>query len=158
MLKRASAAAALLALCAAVLPAETGALTSFQELYQALIRGEAVRAVFHYKRCRLISENRIIEDVPDAVGGMPLDVFEYFAPGSIGNRTGYIASSQRRLIHHPRHGYVDNYVKINIFSDGRVRITARYLSPKDLSVVMDESFDTTINDGSRGGACFYVVR
>ena len=97
-----------------------------------------------------------VEKVPDAVGGMDLATFEFFAAGSIGNPEGYFASSHTHLINHPRYGVVMNYVKLSVYENGKVKIRAQYLSPTDYSVKMDETFETKINNGRNdGGACFY---
>lgn len=133
-------------------------LKSFQSILDGLTRGASVRAVFHYARCRMIRDNKEAEKVPDAIGGMTLDTFEYFAPGSVGNKEGFIASSHGVLISHPRYGYVLNHVKVRIHADGNVRIIARYLDPRSLEVRMDESFYTRIDTGSHTtGAEFFRI-
>ena len=87
---------------------------------------------------------------------MDLNTFEYFAPGSIGNKKGYIASSHAVLIHHPRHGYVLNYVKVRIYEDNKVEIGARYVTPDTYKTQMDEVFNTEVHSGTNnGGARFY---
>ena len=133
-------------------------LKSFQSILDSLTRGASVRAVFHYSRCRMIRDNEEVDKVPDAIGGMTLDTFEYFAPGSIGNKAGFIASSHGVLISHPRYGYVLNHVKVRIHADGKVRVIARYLDPRSLEIRMDESFFTRIDKGSReAGAEFFQI-
>jgi hypothetical protein len=62
------------------------------------------------------------------------------------------------LINHPSRGFVLNYVKLNIYDDGDVKIVAKYLTPGALEVKMDESFHTIVNDGkNEGAAYFYLV-
>jgi hypothetical protein len=97
------------------------------------------------------------EAAPDAVGGMPLDTFEYFTAGAIGNPEGYLAASHAQLIRHPRHGYVINYVKVSVFDSGRVRILAQYLTPGTHDVRMDETFSTDIATAAgKGAAAFFA--
>lgn len=138
---------------------ESSPLSDFESLMSALKSGEQVRVVIHYGSCRLISDNREQEKVPDAIGGMMLDTFEYFAPGSIGNKMAFVTSSHTQLIQHPRRGMIYNYAKIRVESDGSVRIVARYLTPDSLTVVMDECFYTTIANGKgKGAAHFFLVK
>jgi hypothetical protein len=132
--------------------------TDFTEVLSALKAGRSVKAVFHYKDCMLMIDGEQIEKIPDAIGGMEIATWEYFAPGSIGNDKGYIASSHKVLIQHPQHGFVYNYVKLNIFQDNEVKITAKYLMPENLEVKMDESFITLINDGKSGAAYFFTEK
>ncbi len=136
---------------------ESRLLTDFNSLMSALESGNQVRVVIHYGSCKLISDNREQDHVPDAVGGMMLDTFEYFAPGSIGNRHGFVTSSHTQLIQHPRWGMIYNYAKVRVESDGSVQIVARYLKPGDLTVVMDECFYTTMADGKGNGAAHFFV-
>ena len=148
----------LFGLCLSFSMAGNRQLTDFQAILDALKTGHKVRAVFHYKDCQLISDNEIEENVPDAIGGMDLDTFEYFAPGSIRNKEGFISASKTVLISHPRYGYVHNYAKVRIQDDGKVRIIARYLAPGTLETKMDESFYTTVNDKkNKGAAYFYLI-
>ena len=120
-------------------------LTKFEDILDALKAGYNIRAVFHYKSCQLISDNEIEEKVPDAIGGMDLGTFEYFAPGSIRNKVGFISASKTVLIYHPRYNFVNNYAKVRIYQNGKVRIIAKYLNPQNQEVLMDESFYTPVS-------------
>lgn len=134
-------------------------LHSFAELISALNGGQSVRVVIHYGDCMLIDGNQIQEKSPDAVGGMPLDVYEYFAQGSIGNKQAFVVSSTSKLIQNPKgKGFVYNYAKIRVDEDGKVKLTANYLNPTDYSVLMDENFFTEINDGKNEGAAYFYVQ
>jgi hypothetical protein len=134
-------------------------LKNFKDVFAALKAGETVKGVFHYKMCKLISDNEEVEKVPDAIGGFTILSFEYFAPGSIRNKQGFISTSKTVLINHPRYGFVKNYAKIRIFDDNKIRIIAQYITPNTYEIKMDESFYTVINDGkNKGGAYFYVDR
>jgi hypothetical protein len=125
-------------------------LTTFEAFLGALESGRTVRAVIHYARCRLVVDGKD-ERAPDAVGGLDFRTFEYFARGSVRNPKGFVSTSETVLISHPRYGHVQNYVKIRIYEDHAVEITARYLDPATLKVVMDETFFTVIDDGRNGG-------
>ena len=132
-------------------------LKSFNEVFSALKAGKTVKVIFHYKMCKLISDNEEVEKVPDAIGGMELNTFEYFAPQSIRNKNGFISSSKTVLINHPRYGFVRNYAKVRIFDNNKIRIIAQYITPDTYEIKMDESFYTVINDGkNKGGAFFYL--
>ncbi|MBM3294649.1 MAG: hypothetical protein FJY82_08990 [Candidatus Aminicenantes bacterium] len=133
-------------------------LKSFSQLLAALQSGAPVRAVFHYKDMTLFIKGKEEASIPEAVGGMDVGAFEYFAPGSIGNPEGFLSFSHLQLITHARHGTVYNYVKVSVFETNKVRILARYLAPGTYAVKMDETFETEVNDGAnRAGAYFYLV-
>jgi len=132
-------------------------LKSFEAFLEALKAGRTVKAVFYYAKCRLVIDGKD-EKAPDAVGGMEFRTFEYFAPGAVKNPKGFVAASETVLISHPRYGYVQNYVKVRIFEDHAVEIIARYLNPKTLKVVMDETFHGEIDDGTNGkGIVLYAA-
>ena len=138
----------ILALISLSAVAQTKPLTSLTEIMDALKTGQEVRAIFYYKKCQLISENKIVERVPDAIGGMTLDTFEYFAAKSVGNPEGFLSSSKTVLINHPSRGIVYNYAKVRIYESGKIQIVAQYLDPKSYEIVMDESFYTNIGEGA----------
>lgn len=140
--------------------AQTTQLSNFEELMQALNSGEEVRAVFHYKNCQLISDNKIADPnrVPDAIGGMGIDVYEYFAAGAIRNKEAFVVFSVSKLIENPiGEGYVYNYAKVKVYENNEVQIIARYIDSKTMEEVMDESFYTQVNDGKddKKAAFFY---
>jgi hypothetical protein len=122
-------------------------LLSFDDLLSALANGKNVRVVIHYAKCQLVIDS-VEQKAPDAIGGMDLSTFEYFAPGVVHPTKGYLASSKAVLIHHPRHGYVQNYVRLRAYDDGTVEITARYLVPGTMEVVMDETFHGRLSAGN----------
>lgn len=131
-------------------------LNNFNEIMTALRSGEKVRVVLYYAKCQLISDNEVKAKSPDAVGGMTIDAFEYFAKNSVRNPLAFVAASESKLIANPiGNGYVYNYVKIKITEDGKVRVIARYLDVKTFEPVMDESFYTSV-DAKDPGAVFYL--
>lgn len=141
---------ALFSMAASLGAAPPEPLRTFDAFLRALESGRTVRAVIHYARCRLVIDGKD-EKAPDAVGGMDFRTFEYFAAGSVGNPRGFVSTSETVLISHPRYGYVQNYVKVRVYEDHTVEITARYLDPKTLKIVMDETFHGSIDDGRNGG-------
>ena len=141
---------ALFSLAASLGAAPPEPLRTFDAFLRALEAGRTVRAVIHYARCRLVIDGKD-EKAPDAVGGMDFRTFEYFAAGSVRNPRGFVSTSETVLISHPRYGYVQNYVKVRVYEDHTVEITARYLDPKTLKIVMDETFYGSIDDGRNGG-------
>ena len=138
--------------------AKTVQLRSFNEIFKALTSGKTVKAIFHYKGCKLISDNEVVEKVPDAIGGMELSTFEYFTPGSIRNKNGFISSSKTVLINHPGYGFVMNYAKVRIYDNNKIRIIAQYVTPNTYEIKMDESFYTVINDGKNKGAAYFYLK
>lgn len=135
-------------------------LRNFSELFEAFKAGNTVKAVFYYKGCKLVMGEKVVppEKVPDAIGGMEMSTFEYFAPMSIGNKKGYISSSKTVLINHPRYGYVLNYAKVRIYDDNSIQIIAQYVSPTTYEIKMDEAFYTEINDGKNKGAAYFYLK
>ncbi len=133
-------------------------LRSFDELMTALKEGKTVSVVIEYKKCQLISDNEIDEKVPDAVGGMTLATWEYFAKGSVRNEKAFVVASESKLIERPREeGYVYNYVKIKVTDDNKVKVTARYLDARTFEVYMDENFFGQVDDGKNDGAVRFFV-
>lgn len=129
---------------------------SFDRLMEVLTAGGQVRAVFHYARCRLVMDGDTIQ-APEAIGGMDLANFEYFAPRSVGNEMAFVSSSQTALIAR-RKGHVYNYVKLKLYQDGRAEITARYLEPPKMKVRMNELFLGRLDDGlNQGGVSLFHI-
>ncbi|MBN1326733.1 MAG: hypothetical protein JW996_02155 [Candidatus Cloacimonetes bacterium] len=131
---------------------ETEQLTDFSELITALKQGEIVRVVVDYGQCQLISGNEE-KDAPQATGGMTIDVFEYFAPHTLGNQRAFLVFSHSSLINYG--GFIYNYVKFKIYDDDSVKITAQYVSTTDFEIEMDENFFSKINNGKDQGAVYF---
>lgn len=143
----------------AIMMAQTKQLNSFDELMDAMKKGNKVQAVFHYKDCQLISGNEISEKSVDAIGGMPIDTWEYFAEGAIRNKEAFVVMSISKLIANPKgDGYVYNYVKVRVYASNKVKITANYIDSVTYEEKMDENFFTTMNDGKTGAAYFYISK
>jgi len=143
------------------LNAQTTQLNNFESLMEALNSGEKVRAVFHYKHCKLISDNKVVDPVrvPDAIGGMGIDVYEYFAAGAIRNKEAFVVFSVSKLIENPiGEGYVYNYAKVKVYANNEVEIIARYLDSKTMEEIMNESFYTLINDGKSDDNAAYFYK
>lgn len=132
---------------------QTTQLTSANKLFESLNAGEDVNVVIRYAKCKLTINGEQVES-PDAVGGMKLMPFEYFAKMSVGNQKAYVTASETHLISHRSYGYVLNYVKIRIFEDDSVEIIARYLDPNSYEVKMDETFSAFLNNGSNDGGVY----
>lgn len=130
-------------------------LTNFVQILDALKSGYRVNAVIHYKDCMLVSEGDTLK-APDAIGGMDVMPYEYFAAGVIGKNIAFISSSETVMIYLKGFGgYLYNYVKLRIYEDNKVEITARYLTIDKQEVKMDETFYGEINDGSNGKAVYF---
>jgi len=139
------------------LAAKTQQLNNFAELMNALKNGEQVRMIAHYGDCELISDNEIQESSPNAIGGMNIDVFEYFAPMSLGNTEAFVVFSETKLIN--LRGFVYNYAKVKVSEDNKVKITAQYVEPDEFEIEMNENFFSTMNNGNNEGAVyFYLVK
>ena len=133
--------------------AETTQLKNFEELMENLNRGETVRVVAHYGKCKLISDNEVQAVSPNAIGGMEIQVYEYFAQRSIGNSKAFVVFSHSSLINYQ--GFLYNYVKFKVFDDNSVTITAQYATPDDFEIEMEEKFFSKINDGTNEGAVYF---
>jgi hypothetical protein len=133
--------------------AQTGQIISANSLFENLKAGKDVSVIIHYAKCKLLIDGEETQS-PDAIGGMKLMPFEYFAKMSIKNENAYVTASETRLISHRSYGYVLNYVKIRISEDDSVEIIARYLDPNTYEVKMDETFKAMINKGGNDGAVY----
>ncbi len=135
-------------------------LENYDEIVRSLMKGEPVRVVIRYGDCDLIVDGVKMESSPNAAGGMSLDTFEWFAAGLFGNNPAYVVASKSVLIENPiGDGYVYNYVKIRIHENGQVHVIARYLDPENYEILMDEMFETTINNrNNKGAADFFAVK
>jgi len=131
-------------------------INNFTNLYSALLNGQNVRVIINYSKCKLVIDGKE-EKAPEAIGGMELKSFEYFAKGAVKNEKAFIVSSETVLISHSYYGYVYNYIKIRIYDDDSVEIIARYLDPIDFSIKMDETFGASLgNNGESGAVNFYT--
>lgn len=136
--------------------AQGGELKSFEKIMDALKAGEEVSAVFYYGECQLIADNEIHDESVDAIGGMKIRTWEYFAEGAIRNKEAFVVASTTSMIANPKgEGFVHNYVKIKISASGKVRITAKYVDPVSYEETMTENFFTTVYDGKEGAAHFF---
>jgi hypothetical protein len=135
--------------------AEVVPLHSFAEVKEALTSGFPVRVVAHYGKCKLVSDGKE-EKAPDAIGGMPVETFEFFARQSVRNPKAFLVFSTANLINYK--GYIYNYGKFKIYEDNRVEITAQYAKPVTFRVIMDETFSSVINDGRNDGAVFFFCQ
>lgn len=132
-------------------------LTNFVQILDALNSGYRVNAVMHYKDCLLVSEGDTLK-APDAIGGMDVLPYEYFAAGVIGKNIAFISTSEAVMIYLKGFGgYLYNYVKMRVYEDNRVEITAQYLTIDKQEVKMDETFIGEINDGTNGKAIYFYA-
>lgn len=138
--------------------AQTTRIASFDELMISLNAGEQVRVVIHYSLCKWPADKKDQSPVPDAITGMNVDIYEYFAPATVHNKLAFVVFSNSKLIQNPiGKGFVYNYGKVRINADNSVQVTAKYIHPKSFKVVMDEVFIGRLNDGENGeGIDLYV--
>lgn len=133
-------------------------LTTFEQLMDALKAGKQVNAVMHYAKFKLISDNEEQDKVPDAIGGMELSTWEYFAQNAVRNKEAFVVFSETKLIKYPKgDGFVYNYVKLRIDEKNKVKVNAQYLDPVTYISKMDENFFGTINDGKNEGGLYLFV-
>lgn len=131
---------------------DTEPVDNFAELMDCLKNGEHVEVVIHYGQCKLMIDGEEHES-PAAIGGMSIEVWEYFPPMLFGNPNGFLSFSESKLIQNPLgEGHVYNYVKMRMIDTGEVQITAQYLKPDTLEPVMDELFVGTIHSDDAPGA------
>jgi hypothetical protein len=127
----------------------------------ALNRGENVRTIIHYAKCTLILDNEIQKDSPDAISGLSIDTYEFFARKAVrNNEKAFLVFSANHFIQNPKgKGYVYYYGKVRVDEDGEIKITVSYVEPLTLEETMTEKFFTQINDGKNdGGVFFYLHR
>jgi hypothetical protein len=150
-------AAALVLFSVAAVSHAADRLKNYPDLYKALTNGREVRVVLNYLKMDLIIDGKKEPKSVDAVGGMQIGSWERFAKGVVRNDQEYIATSATNLIAHPRYGHVYNYVRLRIYLDGTVEVTARYLTPTDYKVVMDETFKGSISNGKDENAVSFFA-
>lgn len=127
--------------------AQTTLIPDFGELMELLNSGEKVRIVIHYALCHW-QDTSVKESVPDAVAGMDIDTYEYFAAGAVRNKIEFCVFSNSKLIQNPiGKGFVYNYGKVRINADNTVIVTAKYIHPKSFKVLMNETFVGKLNNG-----------
>ena len=130
----------------------------FSQLMDALKNGQEVKMVARYKSCQLIADNEISEKIPDAIGGLTIDTWEYFAPGAVRNDKAFVVFSVNHFIQYPKgDGYVYNYVKVKVSEDNKVKITARYIDPKTFTDLMDENFFCEICNGENEAGVSFLL-
>lgn len=132
-------------------------LNSFEELLTELKNGKTVKVVVNYEKTKLVIDGKE-EIAPKAIGGFEINSFEYFAKGVVRNEKSFVSISESVLIYHPRYNYVINYVKMRIYDDNSVEITARYLDPKSYEVKMDETFHSEIDNGANDKAVIFFTK
>jgi len=127
-------------------------LTTYDDVKVALETGQDVRAVFHYASCTLDSHG----PGPDAVGGMDVATFEYFAANVVGNPSAYVSFSESSLVLLGQQ-YIIDYVKVRLFEDATVNIIVEYLDPRTYAVSVHETFACSLatTADSADGAFFY---
>jgi hypothetical protein len=131
--------------------------STYKEVMEALLAGHQVRLVMYYALCQLRVDGENVP-APDAIGGMEIKTWEHFAQGVIRNERAFVSTSETILISHPRQGHVFNYVRVRIYDDSTVEITARYLKTSSYDVIMDEMFSGKLSRGKdqNGVHCFIV--
>jgi hypothetical protein len=126
---------------------QTTRIKSFDQLMEALNSGERVRIIIDYSLCGWQDTTKQ-SPIPEAISGMDIGTFEYFAPGAIHNQRAFVVFSNSVLIENPiGQGFVYNYGKVRIYEDHSVQVTAKYIHPKRFKILMNEVFTGKINDG-----------
>ena len=135
-------------------------LNNYDDLIKSLTAGEKVRVIFHYVKCKQIADNEEKEKSPEAIGGMDIDAYEYFAANAVKNKEPFLVASTAKLIQNPKgDGFIYNYVKVKVSPDNKVKITAQYVDAKSFEIKMDENFFGEINDGKNDkGVYFYLLK
>lgn len=133
-------------------------LKNFNELLDAVTRGERVVCVIHYADCKMTADGKESKS-PDQIGSIQMLPFEYYAAGVI-TKKAFISSSSTSMIYLPGfNGFVNNYVKIRAYDDNNVNILNKFISVDKLETKMDEVIDGEINDGSNSkGVYFYIQK
>jgi hypothetical protein len=130
---------------------------SYQALMVSLQNGQQIRLVMHYAQCILRVDGETVP-APDAIGGMEIRTWEHFARGVIRNERAFVSTSETALIAHPKYGHVFNYVRVRIYEDSMVEITARYLKTGSYDIVMDETFSGKLSNGKdKNGVHAFII-
>lgn len=137
--------------------AQPKVLKNFDELMAALNAGYNVRVVIHYGKCKLVADNEVQDKSPDAIGGMAIETYEYFAPKAVrGNENAFVVFSENKLIQNPKgKGFVYNYAKFKVESTGKVKVTVMYLDPNTQEELMSENFFTEFGDSAKEQAIYF---
>lgn len=131
-----------------LITAQTTRVINFDQLMESLNAGEQVRVVIHYALCKWAADKIEQTPTPNAITGMDIDTYEYFAPGVVHNKVAFVVFSTAKLIKNPKgKGMVYNYGKLRINADNTVQVTAEYINPKTYKVLMSEVFIGKINEG-----------
>ena len=138
------------------LSSESVNICNFNDFLNSLLNGEQIRIVVDYSCCLLESDGEISDQGPQAWGGMNVEVFEYFAPGLLGNEFGFVAFSHNSFIQLGQ-DFIYDYVKFRIFSNDSCEISVIYLNPGNLEVLMEEKFITEINDSFNNCGLFIYI-
>lgn len=140
--------------------AQPKSLKNFDELMAALNTGYNVRVVIHYGQCKLIADNEVQDKSPDAIGGMTIDTYEYFAPKTVrGNEHAFVVFSENKIIQNPKgKGFVYNYAKFRVESTGKVKVTVMYLDPNTQEELMSENFFTEFGDSAKDQAIYFYCQ
>lgn len=139
-----------------IVTAQPNSITSFDDMMTSLKSGHNVNVVIHYAKTKLIMDGEESE-APDAIGGMHINTFEYFAKGTVRNEKAFLSCSETVLINHPFYGYVFNYAKLRIYDDNSIEIIAQYVDPKTYEIKMDEKFISEIkNENNDAGVYLFL--
>lgn len=137
--------------------AQPKALKNFDELMSALNAGYNVRVVIYYGKCKLVADNEMQDKSPDAIGGMTIDTYEYFAPKAVrGNENAFVVFSENKLIQNPKgKGFVYNWAKFKVESTGKVKVSVMYLDSTTQEELMSENFFTEFSDSAKEQAIYF---
>jgi hypothetical protein len=138
----------LLFFVAHVAVSQTARIPDFERLMKSLNAGERVRIVIEYQKCAWQDTTKKTV-TPNAITGMDIDTYEFFAPGVIHKKMAFVVFANSKLIQNPKgKGFVYNYGKVRINADNTVLITAKYIDPKTFKEQMNEVFVGKLNDGT----------
>ncbi len=135
--------------------AQTTKITTFDDLMVSLNAGARVRVVIHYARCTRPPEETDQTAIPDAASGMNIATYEHFAAGAVHNKSAFVVFANSELIQNPiGKGFVYNYGKVRVNADNTVKVTAKYLNPRNFKELMSETFNCKLNDGNSNEGVF----
>ncbi len=128
--------------------AQTTKITTFDDLMASLNAGARVRVVIHYAKCTRPPEEAGEGAIPEATSGMNIGTYEHFAAGAVHNKLAFVVFANSELIQNPiGKGFVYNYGKVRVNADQTVKVTAKYLNPRNFKELMTETFNCKLNDG-----------
>jgi hypothetical protein len=128
-------------------------LTNYSDLFTALTKGDAVRAIILLDKCTPVSANS--EDSQN-IAGLNFTTFNAYQIQVGAQKKNVIATSIDMMVEHKTLGSVHGYLRLRIFDDNSVEVFSEYLDPKTYAKLGAFTLSCQISDGKDNkGIRFY---